>query len=73
MYVLFVLKHTVWYKFVVQWINTYSTRGKIIWSCIFQPCDLVRHFPGLAFSRSCIFSRPERFSNVFVSRYCFCC
>ena len=50
--------HTVWYEFVVQWINTYSTRGKIIWSCIFQPCDLVRHFPGPAFSRSCIFSSP---------------
>jgi len=49
-YALFVSKQTVWYEFVVQWINTYSTRGKIIWSYIFQPCDLVRHFPGPAFS-----------------------
>jgi len=31
-YVLVVSKHTAWYEFVVQWINTYSTRGKIIWS-----------------------------------------
>jgi len=27
-------------------------------SCIFHPCDLVRHFPGPALSRSCIFSHP---------------
>jgi len=42
--------HTFWHDCVVQWINTYSTRSNIIWSCIFLPCNLVRHFPGLAFS-----------------------
>ena len=40
-----------------------STRGKIIWSCIFQPCDLVRHFPGVAFSVApwlAVFWRPAQ-------------
>jgi len=27
--------------------------------CIFQRCDMVCHFPGPAFSSSCIFSRPD--------------
>jgi len=43
------LLHTVWYDFVVVW-NTYIAACKMIWSCIFQPCDMVRHFPGPVFS-----------------------
>jgi len=36
-----------------------NNRLKINRSCIFQHCDLVRHFPGHAFSRPCILSRPN--------------
>jgi len=47
-YVLFqpvcIKTQTVWYEFVVQWNNTYST--KVIWFGIFQPCYLARHFTG---------------------------
>jgi len=28
---------------------------QMILFCVFQPCDFVRHFPGLAFSRYCCF------------------
>jgi len=42
--------HTICYEFAVQWINTYSIRGKIIWSCIFQPSNLIRHMRGPALS-----------------------
>ena len=41
--------HTVWYEFVVQWINTYWTRGNITWYCIsqvlhFQSPQFVHHY-----------------------------
>ena len=53
MHVLFVLRDTLVGKSLLfsELIHThYSRKCAIIWSCIFQPCDLVRHFPGLAFS-----------------------
>jgi len=37
---------------------------KMIWHCIFQPSDFVRHFSGPAFSCSCIFSRPVEVSFI---------